>query len=81
MMFGGVPISVTMPPRIEPKDRGMSRTAAARFALAAVAIATGMNRARAPTLFMNPLKMAAAPESTAIWPTVDPVAGRTSRAK
>ena len=51
-MLGGVPISVTMPPRIEANESGMSVSAGLRFALAAAWTSTGINSARAATLFM-----------------------------
>jgi hypothetical protein len=80
MMLGGVPIRVTSPPRIEPKDRGISRVAAARLALAADCKATGMSRPRVPTLFMKPESAAATAESAPTWVEVRLVAGAISRA-
>ena len=53
MMFGGVPISVIMPPSIEPKAIGISSMAGGRPRSVAVASATGSMIARAPTLFMK----------------------------
>lgn len=53
MIFGGVPIRVTSPPRMDPKDSGIRTRAGDREALAADSRAAGINMASAPTLFMT----------------------------
>jgi hypothetical protein len=53
MMLGGVPIIVLMPPKIAAKARGISIRAGGRPCFRADSRATGINRARAPTLFMK----------------------------
>lgn len=45
---------VTSPPRRDPKARGMRKRDGERLFFLARRMATGMNRASAPTLFMNP---------------------------
>ena len=54
MILGGVPISVTMPPRMVAKDSGISDRPGARPALRAVWISTGISSASAATLFIKP---------------------------
>ena len=51
-MFGGVPISVIMPPRIEAKDSGIRDSDGLRPAFFAACMSTGISRASAATLFM-----------------------------
>ncbi len=46
-------MSVTNPPSMEPNDRGINTVAGDRPAFVVDCIAMGINRARAPTLFMN----------------------------
>jgi hypothetical protein len=53
MMFGGVPTSVAMPPKIVAKLSGMRDSPAARFAFCSVCISTGSKIAKAATLFMK----------------------------
>ena len=53
MMLGGVPISVTMPPRIVAKESGISDWPGGRPALRAASTSTGIRSARAATLFMK----------------------------
>lgn len=48
-----------MPPRIDPKAKGMRILPGGRFCFAAIWIAMGISRARAPTLFMKPDNKAA----------------------
>ena len=67
IMLGGVPIMVIRPPRIEPKDNGMRITAGDCLALLAALMATGMSRARAPTLFMIADRAAPRPARAAMW--------------
>ncbi len=52
MMFGGVPISVTMPPRMVAKASGISVTPGGRPALRAASTSMGIRRASAATLLM-----------------------------
>ena len=66
-MLGGVPIKVTMPPRIEAKDRGIRVNAGLRLALAAASRSTGMSSASAATLFMIAESAADTPAMIAIW--------------
>ena len=79
MMLGGVPIRVISPPRIEPKESGMRSRAAERLALAADCRATGIIRARAPTLFMKADSTAATPDKAATCPWGEAAAGVTAR--
>ena len=51
-MLGGVPMSVTSPPRMVPNDSGIRMTAGDRLALIADCTATGISSDSAPTLFM-----------------------------
>ena len=80
MMLGGVPIRVTSPPRIAPKESGISTTAGERLALRADCSATGIKSPSVPTLFMKADMAAARLDSTPMWLAVAPVAGRTARA-
>ena len=66
-MFGGVPISVTMPPRIEAKESGISVAATARFAFFAASISRGMRSASAATLFTIAESPAATIAMIATW--------------
>ena len=54
MMFGGVPISVMVPPSREPNARGISSSEGDRPASLDIQTATGINSASAPTLLINP---------------------------
>ena len=63
-MFGGVPIRVTRPPSMEPKESGISTVAGDLPALEADWMATGISSARAPTLFINIERIAARKVST-----------------
>ena len=67
MIFGGVPISVMRPPRMQPKDSGISRIATDCLNFAPVVMATGINNPRVPTLFMKADRTAPTPASEAIW--------------
>ena len=58
MMFGGVPISVAMPPRIVAKDNGMRVFLGVQLDALALFISIGIRRARAATLFMKADKIA-----------------------
>ena len=53
MMFGGVPINVIMPPRMEAKDSAISDRDGLRPAFLAACKSTGMSNASAATLFMT----------------------------
>ena len=53
MILGGVPIIVLMPPNMLPKATGINTMAGERLFALQVAMATGSNRANAPTLFIN----------------------------
>ncbi len=64
--FGGVPISVTIPPRIEANDSGIRVSAGLRFAFAAACRSTGMSSASAATLFMTAESAAAIDDMTAM---------------
>ena len=52
-MFGGVPISVTIPPRIVANDKGIKLSAGDRLLRVAAWMSTGINKASAATLFMK----------------------------
>ena len=65
-MFGGVPIRVTMPPRIEAKESGISVRAGLRLARWAACISMGMSNASAATLF---IMLESAAETNAMSPT------------
>ena len=57
-MFGGVPISVAIPPRIVAKDNGMRVFRGAQLDTLALFMSIGIKRARAATLFMKADKIA-----------------------
>ena len=80
MMLGGVPIRVTSPPRMEPKASGISSSEAGRPACFADCRAAGISKASAPTLFMNPDRLPATPDSIPTWIVVDFTGGRRLRA-
>ena len=67
MMLGGVPISVTMPPRMVAKESGIRLSPGARPALCAVWISTGINSASAATLFMKAESSPPIAPISAIW--------------
>ena len=79
-MFGGVPIRVTMPPRIDAKASGMSTSRGGRSFRRQASSAAGISSASAPTLFMKPDSPAASAESTLTCPVCDPDALRIRRA-
>ena len=64
--FGGVPIRVVMPPRIEPNASGISTRPGGNPCFAATWMATGMSKASVPTLFMKAESSAPSPVSTAM---------------
>ena len=64
--FGGVPIKVTIPPRIDAKETGIRLSAGLRLAFFAACISTGINNASAATLFMTALSAAATVDMMAI---------------
>ena len=66
-MLGGVPISVTMPPRMLAKDMGMRVRAAVRFAFLAASMSTGISSASAATLFISVDSEADSEAITAMW--------------
>lgn len=72
MMLGGVPIRVTIPPRIEAKDSGIRVSAGLRLPLAAASRSSGMSSASAATLFMTA-------ESKAARPDMMPICAKTGR--
>ena len=78
--FGGVPIRVVMPPRIEPKASGISTCPGASLRLRAICNATGISNASAPTLFMKPDSNAASPVSAAIESIGPALSGSATRA-
>ena len=63
--LGGVPISVVMPPRMVPNASGISTRPGGSSRRVASWIATGINSAIAPTLFMKPDNTAPSPTSAA----------------
>ncbi len=67
MMLGGVPISVTRPPRIVANDSGIRVSAGLRLAFLAASRSTGMSRASAATLFITAESAAATPAIMAMW--------------
>ncbi len=75
--LGGVPIRVVVPPRMEPKARGMRTWPGARPRRPATWIATGIKRASAPTLFMNPESTAARAARAAMLSVGPALAGST----
>ncbi len=81
-MFGGVPIIVTMPPRMLAKANGMSRMLGERFCSVAVFNVTGSMSASAPTLFMNAESTPATParlKMCRVWFLASGVICRASR--
>src|SRR5690625_7153078 len=68
MRFDGVPIKVVIPPKIVPKDRGISMCPGGILRRWAVCNAMGISKANAPTLFIKAEKKAprAVTDSTAI---------------
>ena len=79
MMLGGVPINVTMPPRIVAKLSGINETPGDRPALRAVAMSTGISKASAATLFMNALSTPPIPPMIAICAPSDRLASTSVR--
>ena len=69
MMFGGVPMSVESPPRIDAKPRGISTSDGETSFRTATRIAIGSIKASAPTLFMNPDSAATVTVSTKVMKT------------
>ncbi len=67
MMLGGVPIMVSMPPRMVAKAKGISDEAGERPAFCAACTSTGINMASAATLFMKPENTAPMPPMIEIW--------------
>ncbi len=67
MTFGGVPISVTNPPRIVAKESGIRVGPADRFAFLAVWMSTGISSTSVATLFMRAEGAAPMPPMTAMW--------------
>lgn len=65
IMFGGVPIKVSVPPSREPKASGISNSEGDRPLCRDIQIATGMSMANAPTSFMIPELRATIPVSVA----------------
>jgi len=78
--FGGVPISVVMPPRIEPNASGISTRPGGMSWREAIWIATGISSASAPTLFMNADSTAPTTVSAAMASVGPALAGSTTRA-
>ncbi len=78
MMLGGVPIRVVMPPRSEAKARGIKNAEGGICFLRATGIATGINSASAPMLFMNADSTVTMPVSAANC-TIVPPFSRNSR--
>ena len=66
-MFGGVPIMVAIPPKMEAKAIGISKILGERFCVKAVLRVTGNIKASAPTLFMNADKIAMTAPMLVIW--------------
>ena len=79
-IFGGVPISVIMPPRIEANDKGISESAGLRLAFDAACMSTGISNARAATLFINADNTAASVDMIPICPASFLVPETTKRA-
>ncbi len=72
MMLGGVPISVTNPPRIEAKESGINVSAGLLALLAAACKSTGINRASVATLFITA-------DNTAETPDMIPICAHRAR--
>ena len=66
MMFGGVPISVIMPPRIDANDSGIRLNRTLRLAFFAACMSIGINSASAATLFITADSIADTPAITLI---------------
>ncbi len=64
MILGGVPMSVTRPPRIVANDNGMSVSAGLRLAPADASRSSGISNASAPTLFIIAESAAPTPART-----------------
>ena len=79
MMLGGVPIMVTRPPRIEPNESGIKRSAGDCLTLRAACMATGIKSANAPTLFITIDIAAPRPDSVPICSETRSVARLTWR--
>ena len=79
--FGGVPMSVVMPPRIVPNDNGIRTLPGGSSCLAAIWMAIGISSAMAPTLFMNADSAAPRPVSAAIASIGPAPRGRIVRAR
>ena len=77
--FGGVPMRVVVPPRMEPKASGMSTLPGGSRSRPASWMATGMSRASAPTLFMKPDSTAASVTSAPMLTVGPALAGSTTR--
>ncbi|MCZ7623947.1 MAG: hypothetical protein M5U24_16000 [Candidatus Kuenenia sp.] len=67
IIFGGVPINVSVPPNNDPKASGISRNEGERPPRRDIHMATGMSSAKAPTLFINPELRATIPVRVATW--------------
>ncbi len=70
-MFGGVPIRVVIPPSIVANDSGMRMRLGLEPCRRAVAIASGINIASAPTLLTNPDNTAPIVQNNATWRPID----------
>ena len=68
MMLGGVPMRVTMPPRMVAKASGISVRPGPRPALRAACMSTGIRSASAATLFMKADSTEPMPPIMAMWP-------------
>ena len=66
-IFGGVPIRVTIPPRMVANDSGISVKEGLRLARLAASISTGISNARAATLFISADNAAPITEIRLIW--------------
>ena len=66
-ILGGVPISVTMPPKIVANDSGIKVTLGLRFALRADSISTGISKDSAATLFITAESNPPTPDIKPIW--------------
>ena len=66
-ILGGVPISVTIPPRIVANDSGINVAPGPRSARRAASISTGINSERAATLFIKADNTPPTPAIRAMW--------------
>ena len=66
-MFGGVPIKVIMPPRIEAKDSGISVSPGFRSVFSDACRSMGMSNASAATLFITADSAAETPAIRPMW--------------